>query len=146
MVQGSCLCGEVLFEIDEAAIGLSVACYCENCRKVSGAPYGVYLQVRPAGFRWLAGEDHVATYESSPGNRRGFCRSCGSVAPSATPYGAVRVPGGSLDGDPNHPPDVVLFSAGEMAWCSLATPPADSFTDGGPPEFWRRTLTKLYGG
>jgi hypothetical protein len=144
MVQGSCLCGEVLFEIDEAAIGLSVACYCENCRKVSGGPYGVYLQVRPAGFRWLAGEDQVATYESSPGNQRGFCLTCGAVAPSATPYGAVRVPGGALDGDPHYPPDVVLFSAGERSWCGLDPPPADRFADAGPPEFWRRALAKLY--
>ena len=72
MVEGSCLCGAVSFEVDEAGIVLVVGCFCSNCRKVSGSQHGLYLQVRRGGFRWLAGEDEVAAYESSPGNRRGF--------------------------------------------------------------------------
>lgn len=100
MIMGSCLCGSLAFELDPAGIVLTTQCYCENCRKISGSQHGVYLQVKPQSFRWLAGDDTVATFESSPGNRRGFCRIYGCVAPVQTSYGAIRVPAGALDADP----------------------------------------------
>jgi hypothetical protein len=109
MAKGSCLCGAIAFEFDSAGVVVSIGCFCTNCRKVSGSQYGVYLQVKPASFRWLSGEDHVVAYESSPGNHRGFCRTCGCVAPLLTGYGAVRVPGGALDDDPGIVPDFILF-------------------------------------
>lgn len=139
-VMGSCLCGEVLFEIDPAGIALAVACHCVNCRKASGSAYGVYLQVRHPAFRWLAGEDRVATYESSPGNLRAHCSACGCIAPIATAYGVVRVPGGLLDADPGHLPDVVLFEAQRAIWCEAAAGAA-RFPDAGPPSFWQQALS-----
>ena len=144
MAKGSCLCGAVAFEIDDAGVVVSVGCYCANCRKVSGSQYGVYLQVRPASFRWLSGEDHVATYESSPGNQRGFCRTCGAVAPVATAYGAVRVPGGALDDDPGVVPDVVLFDVSKAGWCT-ADAASRRFADVGPADFWGTVVRKLHG-
>ena len=53
--------------------------------------------MKRSAFRWLSGADAVATFESSPGNRRGFCRHCGCVAPIETAYGAVRVRATSLN-------------------------------------------------
>jgi hypothetical protein len=102
MARGSCLCGAIAFEIDGPGVVVSVGCFCTNCRKISGSQYGVYLQVKRHSFRWLSGEDRVIAYESSPGNKRAFCGTCGSVAPiatslSPTSFGAVRVPGGALD-------------------------------------------------
>ena len=144
MIVGSCLCGAVGFEIDYDGIAVSVACYCDNCRKVSGGPYGVYLQVRQRNFRWLAGEDQVATYESSPGNPRGFCRTRGCVAPTLTNYGAVRVPGGALDDDPGRAPDVILYDGGAVAWC-VVDDVRERFVETGPPEFWRRMIAQLHG-
>ena len=144
MVRGSCLCGRVVFEIDEAGIGAVIGCYCVNCRKVSGAQFGVYLQVRPRAFRWLAGEDEVVTFESSPGNLRGRCRTCGCVAPITTSYGAVRVPGGALDEDPGVAPDVVLFETSMAGWCGPETA-SRRFEDSGPPEFWRAMVVRLLG-
>lgn len=143
MTKGSCLCGAVAFEIDPAGIVLSVGCFCSNCRKVSGTQYGVYLQVKHSSFRWLKGEDRVASFESSPGNKRGFCRSCGSIAPIATTYGAVRVPGGALDEDPGTAPEVVLFTADKVDWCSLDSA-KNTFVDTGPADFWSSIVARLY--
>jgi hypothetical protein len=145
MTKGSCLCGAVAFELDDAGIVVTVACYCTNCRKVSGSQYGVYLQVRRDCFRWVSGEDHTVAYESSPGNERAFCRTCGCVAPTPTSYGAVRVPGGALDGDPGVLPDVVLFAASTAPWCS-AEKARQSFPDAGPAELWRDVVRRLFGG
>jgi hypothetical protein len=142
MVRGSCLCGEIVFEVDEAGIASVVACYCVNCRKVSGAQFGVYLQVRGGGFRWVSGENKVETFESSPGNLRGRCRTCGSIAPIRTYYGAIRVPGGALDADPGVAPDAVIYERSKAEWCGLETA-AHRFEDGGPPDFWRAMVVRL---
>ncbi len=143
MAKGSCLCGAIAFEIDDPGVVVSVGCYCTNCRKISGSQYGVYLQVRHDSFRWISGEDHTATYESSPGNLRAFCRSCGSVAPIATPYGAVRVPGGALDEDPGMPPDVVLFTQSQADWCKTDAA-SHAFADAGPQDFWAGVIRRLF--
>ena len=144
MAKGSCLCGAIAFEIDDAGIVLSVGCFCTNCRKVSGSQFGVYLQVKPGSFRWLSGEDHAVAYESSPGNKRAFCRTCGAVAPIRTSYGAVRVPGGALDDDPQHTPDVILFEKSKAGWCT-SDGAQQTFADAGPQEFWGGVIRRLYG-
>jgi len=144
MAKGSCLCGAIAFELDDAGVVLTVGCFCTNCRKVAGSQYGVYLQVRPESFRWVSGEDHVALYESSPGNKRAFCRTCGSIAPCRTAYGAVRVPGGALDTDPGVVPEVMLFSRSKAGWCA-ADAARQTFPDAGPPEFWGPVVRRLHG-
>lgn len=144
MPQGSCVCGAVWFEFDSDGVIATVACFCTNCRKVSGSQFGVYLQVRHGSFRWLLGEDNVAAYESSPGNKRGFCKTCGCVAPIATYYGAVRIPGGALDADPGIVPDTVIFEQSKAEWCTCDRA-SHRFMDSGPPEFWSEVLGKLHG-
>jgi len=143
MAKGSCLCGAVAFEFDDTGVVATVGCFCSNCRKVSGSQYGVYLQVKRGSFRWVSGEAGVVLYESSPGNKRAFCGTCGSVAPSATPYGAVRVPGGALDQDPGVAPDVVIYTRSKARWCTLDEP-QHSFPDAGPAEFWGRIIGRLF--
>jgi hypothetical protein len=145
MVRGSCLCGKVAFELDPAGVVAIVGCYCAPCRKVSGGQYGVYFQLRGGAFRWLSGQDQVAEYESSPGNLRGHCRACGCVAPIATAYGAIRVPGGALDEDPGIGPDIVLFERSKAGWCGLEHG-AHRFEDAGPPDFWRGVFARLFAG
>jgi hypothetical protein len=142
MAKGSCLCGSVTFEVDPVGVALAVGCYCINCRKVSGSQFGVYLQVRPESFRFLSGEDNVASFESSPGNRRGFCKTCGCVAPIRTAYGVVRVPGGALDEDPGMVPEANLFAERKAAWCTTEHA-AHNFADAGTPEFWQGALLRL---
>ena len=117
----------------------------EASAKELTAAIQVYLQVRPETFRWLSGEDHAVAYESSPGNKRAFCRTCGSVAPIRTAYGAVRVPGGALDEDPGGAPEVTLFTKSKAAWCT-ADEARRTFSDAGPPEFWSGIVRRLYGG
>ena len=145
MAKGSCLCGAISFELDEAGVVLTVGCFCTSCRKVAGSQYGVYLQVKRGSFRWLSGEQHAVAYESSPGNQRAFCRTCGAVAPSPTPYGAIRVPGGALDDDPGVVPEVFLFAKSKAGWCT-SDRASQTFADSGPPEFWGGVVRRLLGG
>src|SRR3546814_8073909 len=78
-LRGSCLCGEIRFEID-GKIGAAGQCHCSKCRKVSGTDGNAVFYASTAGFRWLAGEDLIERFVVPDG--RGwtshFCRRCGS--------------------------------------------------------------------
>src|SRR3546814_8163629 len=80
-LRGSCLCGEIRFEID-GKIGAAGQCHCSKCRKVSGTDGNAVFYASTAGFRWLAGEDLIERFVVPDG--RGwtshFCRRCGSPA------------------------------------------------------------------
>src|SRR5262245_15674334 len=107
MIQGSCLCEGVRFEIDERAIIVINNCHCANCRKVSGAAFGTFVHIPGRSFHWIAGQELVATYESSPGTRRAFCKVCGSRMPQSPNWEEhVIVPAGALDGDPGMKPEI----------------------------------------
>ena len=53
-------------------------------------------------FEWVQGEEAVTFYESSPGNRKGFCRVCGSPILSKFDDhpNYFGLPLGALDDDP----------------------------------------------
>jgi len=66
MLRGSCLCGSVRYEVRQP-LGRIVHCHCSMCRKAHGAAFRTRAAVRVADFRWIAGEDLLTHYESSPG-------------------------------------------------------------------------------
>ncbi|MDP6980680.1 MAG: GFA family protein [Myxococcota bacterium] len=104
MIQGSCLCGAVAFEIDGPLSPIQY-CHAARCRKASGSAFGSECAARSADFRFTRGEDNIATYEAPPlreppAYRRDFCRTCGSPLP--VPMGEaefVVIQAGILDGD-----------------------------------------------
>ncbi len=72
---GSCLCGEVEYELAEEPTSYG-ACHCGMCRKFSG---GIELGIQvPAGGVRFVPTDKLAVYESSEWAERGFCMLCGS--------------------------------------------------------------------
>jgi len=109
MTTGSCLCGAVRYEID-GPFSAMVNCHCSMCRKEHGTEFATFAVAPAEGFRWLAGEDRVANYASSPQGGRSFCRSCGSALPSVIPGMQVVVaPAGNLEGDPGLSPQMHIF-------------------------------------
>lgn len=75
-MQGSCLCGSVVFEVTPP-LRDAVACHCRQCRKVSGH-YWAAASVPLVAFRVVRGE-RLAWYRSSPTATRGFCGVCGAT-------------------------------------------------------------------
>jgi hypothetical protein len=71
-LRGSCLCGEVRFQIAGTLMRAS-HCHCRQCQKAHGAPFRTRARVAAADFRFLAGEELVSFYESTPGTHPGFC-------------------------------------------------------------------------
>ncbi|RMD81040.1 MAG: GFA family protein [Candidatus Dadabacteria bacterium] len=124
MVKGSCLCGAVVYGL-EGELGPMADCHCSMCRKHHGATAVTYVGVRTANFRWLAGQDKVATYQSSPRVRRGFCKICGSSLPVPDENEEMTlVPAGTLDDDPGVRRMAHIFVASRAPW--------DEITDGLP--------------
>ena len=118
MIKGSCACGGIRFEIE--AIRSMTHCHCATCRKLSGASFATYAHVEKAKFHWRAGQELIATYESSPGSFRSFCRRCSSRVPGAVPYlETVSVPAGLLDDDPGVKPRLHVFTSSKAPWWTI---------------------------
>ena len=80
MIHGQCLCGAVTFEIDvpDGTLGETRFCYCTECRRANGTAFSANVPVPQDQFRLTSGVDGITEYESSPGNHRAFCATCGS--------------------------------------------------------------------
>jgi hypothetical protein len=99
VAKGSCLCGTVQYEIEGHCEVMS-HCQCSMCRKHHGAAFATFVTVPLSGFRWVAGEDALSTYQSSAYGKRTFCSRCGSVMPVVEPdTGVAFCPAGNLDGE-----------------------------------------------
>ena len=92
-------------------------CHCTTCRKAHSAPFAPTAGVFREHFRWLAGEEKLSSYESSPGKLRHFCSVCGShlVAERASqPHVVLRV--ATLDEDPGERPRAHIWTSHDVPW------------------------------
>jgi len=129
--RGSCLCGEVSYEIDGPFHHAS-HCHCSYCRKFHGTPYATYAMALVAGRRWLRGERRIARYASSPGFHRCFCARCGSPVPGDPFASWTFIPLGNLDGDPGARASYHMFAASKALWWEIrdGLPTFDAFAPG----------------
>jgi hypothetical protein len=117
MYTGGCLCGAVRFEI-RGPIRSIVFCHCSMCRKAQGGAFAANGVVAAADFVMTAGEDALTAYESSPGKKKYFCRTCGSPIMSrseARPHD-VRVRLGTIDSDIVERPMAHIFATSKANW------------------------------
>jgi hypothetical protein len=73
---GGCQCGAVRYGVEAAAHEI-YHCHCSMCRKLHGALFATWAIVPRGRLTVIRGQDALATFESSPGVRRRFCRTCG---------------------------------------------------------------------
>ena len=74
---GSCLCGEVQFELAEDFERVA-SCHCVSCKKISGGVGTASGRVRTEAIRILEGRDLLTTYQPDEGSAKTFCSRCGS--------------------------------------------------------------------
>lgn len=79
--KGSCLCGEVRYEVD-GPFDVMSHCQCSMCRQHHGTASATFVAAPLERFRWISGLEQVKTYHSSEHGTRSFCTACGSVAPT----------------------------------------------------------------
>lgn len=120
-VGGSCLCGDVAFEISSAPIRM-MYCHCTRCRRGRSAAHASNLLYKMDGFRWTRGEAQVVQYKLPEAKyfAVGFCRRCGGALPHLSPErGAVIVPAGALDDDPGMRAEAHIFVAYKASWFEI---------------------------
>ena len=126
--QGSCLSGEVRFEII-GRFEQFFLCHCTRCRKDTGSAHAANLFSSTAKVQWLSGQAKIKTFQlPSTRHRKSFCAECGSAVPNVQMDGALLVvPAGSLDSAiETQPPTPIFFSragqAGIDVWKTCPEP------------------------
>ncbi|SHI98503.1 GFA family protein [Halodesulfovibrio aestuarii] len=114
---GSCLCGEVTFEVDGDFENFFL-CHCERCRKDTGSAHAANLFSSTAQLRWLSGKENVKTFNfKSTGHIKSFCSVCGSALPNIQMDGTLLViPAGCLDSDVPIKPEGHIYVANKANW------------------------------
>jgi ADP-ribosyl-[dinitrogen reductase] hydrolase len=94
-----------------------VHCHCVTCRKAHAAAFASTAGVMREHFRWVAGEQNLSAFESSPGKLRHFCAACGThlmAERPAQPHVILRV--ATLDDDPGVRPVMHIWTSYDAPW------------------------------
>ncbi|HEX9523948.1 MAG TPA: GFA family protein [Reyranella sp.] len=96
-------------------------CHCSMCRKLHAAAFRTRAKVNAKDWRTLTGEQFIKFYESSPGERKGFCSECGSSL--FTKFDAnpdvLGFPLGTLDTDPGVKAMRHVFVGSKAPWFDI---------------------------
>jgi len=114
---GGCLCGKVRYEI-RGGIRSIVMCHCSICRKAQGSAFATNGIVNADEFVFVSGEDNLTGYESSPGQTKYFCKTCGSpiISKNIKRSGQVRVRLGTIESDIRERPEAHIFVGSKANW------------------------------
>lgn len=120
VADGSCLCGEVAYEV--RAPQRMYHCHCSRCRRARSAAHTTNMFAKLEDFSFTRGERLVAQYKVPEALRFGiaFCTRCGGKAPRVAPdRGVVVLPVGALDTDPGMRPQANIFVASKAPWFDI---------------------------
>jgi len=117
MYKGSCLCGKVQFEIT-GEIEDIVCCHCSLCRKAQGSAFATNGNLDAVKFEITSGFDQLTVYESTPGQTKYFCKTCGSpiMSKSKDYPDKVRVRLGTIESDISERPVAHIYVASKASW------------------------------
>ena len=128
-MKGSCLCGEVRFEITEPISSL-YQCHCNLCQKQSGSTSNTATIVSLYGFKWLKGEQLISHWQKASGFTSHFCQSCGCPVPNqlrALPY--FWIPMGLMDEQIDAQITLHLCCNSKAPWDLLASDSGEQYLD-----------------
>jgi hypothetical protein len=120
-VTGSCLCGDVAFEVTGAPTR-SANCHCTRCRRGRSAAHASNLFYPLVQFSFLRGEASITDYRVPEARffAVAFCNRCGGAAPRISrERGLVVVPAGILDSDPGCGPAAHIFVGSKANWFDI---------------------------
>lgn len=120
MLRGSCLCGGVRYEV-RGPVGRVSHCHCSMCRKAHGAAFATYGRVERSDFALVSGAEDVASFQSSPGVVRTFCKLCGSnlqFVSDKRPT-TLSLALATLDDDPRVQASLHIFVASKAPWFQI---------------------------
>ena len=116
-ITGSCLCGEVTFEINRP-FHAQGHCYCSLCRKPRSGTYKHWALLGSNQFRWTAGKQHLVSHEYEPGSEHLCCKLCGDVLVSNEEGVMAKVSVDAVDKDTR--PMEHIFVGSKAVWHEIA--------------------------
>lgn len=119
MINGSCLCGAVKFEISGEPSSLSY-CHCSRCRKAAGI-FSAVLIGKAGDLRVTAGQDSIAKAPTDPewNLERCFCQKCGTSLGDMAIGDIYVVAASALDDDPGIRPTVHIHTGSKPDWYEI---------------------------
>lgn len=117
MYKGGCLCGKVRFTISGPVENI-VHCHCSRCRRSQGSAFATNGNVNAADFKLLSGSELLTAYESTPGQKKYFCKVCGSpiMSKSVQTPDKIRLRIGTIESDIEERPTAHIFVTSKANW------------------------------
>ncbi len=118
--EGSCQCQKVRYRVT-GDLGEMSHCHCTDCRKMHGAAFATYVGVERKLFKFLSGEDRLASFRAESGTERQFCRACGSSLTSgiASEPGMIYIAAGTFDTPIDRKPESHIFVRSRVPWFDI---------------------------
>ena len=116
MIKGSCMCGEIAYEI-HGQVGEITHCHCTTCRKAHGSAFSSVASVQIKDFQFVSGKHLINCFQSSPDKVRCFCSNCGShiyAYREGQEHYILRL--GTLDDDPKARPVNHIWVSLKASW------------------------------
>jgi len=121
MVGGSCLCGEIEYEV-ELVPGKIFNCHCSECRKSHGSAFATQAFAVGETLKFRQGEELLGEFKEGH-CIRAFCSKCGSrlmnYAPDKNQYLSIAL--STLDTDIENGPVAHAFVAYKASWHNPAS-------------------------
>lgn len=118
MIQGSCCCGAVKFELNTVP-DMMGTCHCSRCRKLGSS---MILFVKKESFNLLQGKEFIQTYKPEPpfSYVRTFCKKCGTaLGEIGSESASFPIPVNCLDDDPVLRNQFHVFVSSKPAWYEI---------------------------
>jgi len=114
---GSCLCGNIKFEIN-GPINDIIMCHCSLCRKAQGSAFATNANVARKNFKFVCGEDNMTGYQATPGQTKYFCKTCGSpiMSQQAEHHDITRIRLGLIKSNISERPTAHIFVGSKANW------------------------------
>jgi len=119
MINGSCLCGKVKFEISGQPQSLSY-CHCSRCRKAAGI-FSAVLIGNADDLTVTKGHSQISKTPSDENwnLHRCFCKNCGTSLGDMTTGSIYVIAASALDDDPDIKPSAHIHTASKPDWYDI---------------------------
>jgi len=119
MINGSCLCGKVKFQISGDPYSLSY-CHCSRCRKAAGV-FSAVLIGKVDDLEITQGLDAIAKFKSGSDAKfeRCFCKDCGTSLGDMASGDSYVIAASALVDDPKIRPVLHIHTASKPDWYDI---------------------------
>ena len=118
VLNGSCLCGTVHYEVEDQFL-YSLNCHCSECRRTTGAAFKPFAGIQREKLQITAGADRLMLYGEDSGHDA-HCGRCGSLLYSLVKQATtLHVTLGTLMDAPSIRPSAHIFVGSKAPWYTI---------------------------